>query len=83
MGSSDRSVTQYLLLPAVLLSLLCSVAIHSLSAAEPDHMAALGIVQFDGDIAALDFVLPTPEGQQRRLSDFKGKVVLLNFWATW
>ncbi len=32
---------------------------------------------------APDFVLKTPQGSQVRLSDLRGKVVLLNFWATW
>jgi len=31
---------------------------------------------------AEDFVV-TVEGRQARLSDFKGKVVVLNFWASW
>jgi thiol-disulfide isomerase/thioredoxin len=30
-----------------------------------------------------DFVLRTLDGKEVRLSDLKGKVVLLNFWATW
>jgi peroxiredoxin len=33
--------------------------------------------------AAPEFSLPTPEGQTMKLSDFHGKAVLLNFWATW
>lgn len=35
-----------------------------------------------GDIAP-DFELPTLDGEQVRLSALRGKVVLLNFWATW
>jgi peroxiredoxin len=32
---------------------------------------------------APDFVLKNLNGEQVRLSDQKGKVVLINFWATW
>lgn len=34
-------------------------------------------------IMAPDFILSDSEGNTLRLSDFRGKVVLLNFWATW
>jgi thiol-disulfide isomerase/thioredoxin len=32
---------------------------------------------------AKDFELESIDGRKYRLSDFKGKVVMLNFWATW
>jgi len=32
---------------------------------------------------AIDFTLPDLAGKKIALSDYKGKVVLLNFWATW
>lgn len=32
---------------------------------------------------APNFVLPDYEGQAIRLDEFRGKVVFLNFWATW
>tara|TARA_B100000508_G_scaffold55003_3_gene42686 strand:- start:56096 stop:57217 length:1122 start_codon:yes stop_codon:yes gene_type:complete len=32
---------------------------------------------------AKDIMLPNPEGDTLRLSDYKGKVVLLDFWASW
>lgn len=35
------------------------------------------------DRPAPDFVLETPGGGTVRLSEFRGKTVVLNFWATW
>jgi thiol-disulfide isomerase/thioredoxin len=32
---------------------------------------------------APDFTLPTPDGKPLALSSFKGKVVLIDFWASW
>lgn len=40
-----------------------------------------GITQDEGP--APDFELATLEGNRFRLSDHEGKVVILNFWATW
>jgi len=34
-------------------------------------------------LAAPDFALPQPDGPDLRLSSYRGKVVLLDFWATW
>ncbi len=42
--------------------------------------AALASTRFR---AAGDFELPSLEGRLVRLSDYRGKVVLLNFWTTW
>jgi peroxiredoxin len=36
----------------------------------------------EGDPAP-DFTLQTVDGENVTLADFKGKVVMLNFWATW
>jgi peroxiredoxin len=45
--------------------------------------AALGIHRPGKPSAAPDFTLTTLEGRPTQLRDFRGKLVLLNFWATW
>jgi len=42
-------------------------------------------LDFGGKVGkeAPDFTLPTLSGNSVRFSDYKGKVVFLNFWATW
>jgi len=42
---------------------------------------ASGIAQTNG--IAPDFTLQSLDGKTIRLSDFRGKAVVLNFWATW
>lgn len=31
----------------------------------------------------VDFSLPDPEGKPHSISDWRGKTIILNFWATW
>ena len=51
----------------------------STAAAAPDAGACMA----DAKPANLDFTFKDLEGKNVALSSFKGKVVLLNFWATW
>ena len=37
----------------------------------------------DLSIAAPDFILPAVDGAMVRLSDYKGKVIIIDFWTTW
>jgi peroxiredoxin len=48
-----------------------------------DPVAALSLIRPKPAKDAPDFQVRTPDGSTLRLSDFKGKVVFLNFWATW
>ena len=41
------------------------------------------IKQIPNKIMATDFTLMDLEGKTVKLSDYKGKVVFINFWATW
>lgn len=36
-----------------------------------------------GEKKAPNFELTTPEGKKVKLSDYKGKIVVIDFWATW
>ena len=39
---------------------------------------------FDASVeAAVDFLMTDSEGKEHHLSDFYGKPILINFWATW
>lgn len=42
-----------------------------------------GQVKIAEGATAPDFTFTTSEGETANLSDYQGKVVLLNFWATW
>ena len=37
----------------------------------------------NGEMAAIDFTLHDQYGKEHSLSDYKGKTIFLNFWATW
>lgn len=43
----------------------------------------LELVHFDRPVSAPAFTLPTPSGDTGSLEDYRGRFVLLNFWATW
>ena len=47
------------------------------------NRASRGTLQPGQTLLAPDFALPQLDGQTLRLSSYRGKVVLLDFWATW
>jgi len=51
--------------------------------AGPAAMAAEQAAPLARRLPAPDFTLPDVEDKTHRLADYRGKVVLLNFWATW
>ena len=42
-----------------------------------------GVCNLKGKTAQLDFTLKDMNGKEVKFADYKGKVVMLNFWATW
>lgn len=65
------------------LVLLAAVAALPVPAWAGDPFAELALLRPSRPTAAADFAVPSLTSQPLRLSDFKGKIVLLNFWATW
>ena len=51
-------------------------------AAAPDF-ASLALSPYEPAKPAPAFALPDLDGRTAKLEDFRGKVVLLFFWATW
>jgi cytochrome c biogenesis protein CcmG/thiol:disulfide interchange protein DsbE len=48
-----------------------------------DHAPRTATSGTNTRLLAPDFALPQPDGPDLRLSSYRGKVVLLDFWATW
>jgi cytochrome oxidase Cu insertion factor (SCO1/SenC/PrrC family) len=48
-----------------------------------DLMTSLSIQHISKPLSAPDFELPSVNGETVSLSKYRGKVVLLSFWATW
>ena len=46
-------------------------------------LLAACLLLFALNAAALEFTLKDTQGQVHRLADYRGKWVLVNFWATW
>ena len=45
--------------------------------------AAAGVCKVPTKPAPLNYTLKDMNGKEAHLSDYKGKVIMLNFWATW
>ena len=48
-----------------------------------DLMSAARVMKFKAESMAMGFRVDDVEGKRIELDDFRGKVVLLDFWATW
>jgi peroxiredoxin len=56
---------------------LVAVAVHA------EAIEGEGLTRLEHVRPAPDFALPDVDGNLHRLSDYRGKVILVNFWATW
>jgi peroxiredoxin len=52
-------------------------------AAAQDPLRALDLMEPAPTAAPHDFTVPSPDGASLTLAGYRGRVVLLNFWATW
>jgi cytochrome oxidase Cu insertion factor (SCO1/SenC/PrrC family) len=71
-------MTRRFVIPTLAAALLALPAL----AAGPDF-SGLQIQPYDPPKPAPAFTLPDLNGKAVRLEDFRGKVVMLFFWATW
>lgn len=55
------------------------VILHEQAPAAPSDVLVLK----PGDQVPADYALPSLDGQPQTLAQYRGKLVLLNFWATW
>lgn len=79
-----------LIVAAVFMPLVLSTSgdgfFHRRKSAEPykkDLFARLRIQKFEEPVVAPDFTLNDLKGNQVTLKDHRGRIVFLNFWATW
>lgn len=65
------------------LSAFFILAIVGLGEAASDPYETLALMRPTKKTLAKEFALPGPKGSTVKLRDFRGKVIFLNFWATW
>lgn len=62
---------------------IISILYPSFASSSEHFYEALGLLKVTESVSAPQFELPDIKGKIVKLSDYRGKVVLINFWATW
>ncbi len=70
-------------MPAVITLPRLLVLMAWLSAQPLVSQAEQTLTAIPGEVMAPDFTLPDTTGTLHSLSDYRGKVVIINFWTTW
>ena len=69
---------------AITVSLIVTIALIVVSLVQDDSsLESVKMSSIGEGIPAPDFTFPGLDGKNTSLSDYKGKVVLVNIWATW
>jgi peroxiredoxin len=69
---------------AITVSLIVTIALIVFSLVQDDSsLESVKMSSIGEGIPAPDFTFPGLDGKNTSLSDYKGKVVLVNIWATW
>ncbi|RFU60546.1 peroxiredoxin family protein [Peribacillus glennii] len=71
------------IIAAALLIILLTVAIVQAMDHKDEKVSNDNLGGLRTGVKAPDFELKSLDGKQTKLSDYKGKKILLNFWATW
>ena len=79
MKSLMKRVTMFL----IIIGICTTIAPWKTFGASDELMAAAGFTRFLESRRAPEFDLKNLEGNRVRLKDYRGRIVLLNFWATW
>ncbi|MEE4262019.1 MAG: TlpA disulfide reductase family protein [Desulfobacteraceae bacterium] len=84
MKEASQNIRKSRLQPLILIVLiLVGAGIIALLQTKDSSFNLSGKPRLGKGLPAPDFTLPGLDGQMVRLADYRGKVVLLNIWATW
>ncbi len=67
----------------LILLIIISLSTAISAATIQEKMAENGFSTADKTVPSINFKLENIEGIEKELTDYRGKVVFLNFWATW
>ncbi|MEM7585387.1 MAG: TlpA disulfide reductase family protein [Acidobacteriota bacterium] len=79
----DRQTGARRAVPACVLPAVLLITLTACGGAAPEPPAELSAAEVARTLPGPDFELLGLDGERHRLSAFRGRILLLNFWATW